>query len=484
MTKAVWPRRHLANKLNLFTPGRARLHGPAAYAFTLAVTALACALSLAARPAIYRTPFIVLSAALVLTMWFAGFRHCVLSVGISALFANYYLLVPYDQWSLGKTELVLTSSWSLGAIALSALVARLRTSEDKASSIVASIAEGFFIVDGEWKLIYANNATVQFIGKPRQETIGHSLWEVVPEIQGSATEQRLRWCTESNLPVEFESHSRRRGKWAHVRAYPFGGGVSVFIQDVTAAKRKEMELRSEVERLSIAYKAAQMGVWEWNIQTGELFWSDEIPHIHGIPPEEFDGRLESWIKTVHPEDVSALRGKIRNALVNLQDYHAEFRIVHPHGEVRWLSDHGTFTLDKQGRPERMSGVTADITERRKEEETLRRTEKLATAGRLVATMAHEINNPLAAVTNLLYLARQDSAITPGTQSLLRLADEQLARVNHLARQTLGFYRDNSLPQEVDVAQLLEELLAILSNRLTAKQIHVEKEFESTSIVFA
>jgi PAS domain S-box-containing protein len=438
-------------------------------------------LSLAARPAAYRTPFILLSAALLAIIWFADLRHCVLSVAISALFANYFLLFPYNHWSLATTEMETTGLWSACAIGLAALIARLRASEDKARRVLASIAEGFFIVDREWKLVYANQTAAGFIGKPAQEVIGPAIWDVMPEIRQTVFEQRLRWCAEANLPVEFESHSR--GKWAHVRAYPFAGGVCIFIQDVTAAKRKEAELRHALERLSIAYKAAQMGVWEWNIKTGELFWSEEIPRMHGVPAAEFDGRLESWIRTVHPEDAPGVRGKLRDALKNRHDCHAEFRVGHPK-EVRWLSCHGTLTFDQQGQPDRMSGVTADITEQRLREETLRRAEKLATAGRMVATIAHEINNPLAAVTNLLYLARQDKSLAPGTRAVLRLADEQLARVNHRARQTLGFYRDNSTPENVDLAEMFEKLLAILSDRLAAKQIRVDKELEDSNAVLA
>jgi PAS domain S-box-containing protein len=484
MTKAVRPSRHLARKLNLGSFSRTRLRGTAAYAFTLAATGLACVLSLTAAPGIYQTPFLIVSAAVVAVIWFAEFRQCLLAIAVSALFVNYYLLPPQAHWSLGRGELARTGFWFLVAAGLSLLVSRLRIAEGKASRIVASIAEGFFIVDREWRLVYANNTVVKFIGKPRTGIIGQTLWEVVPEIQGGPVEQRLRWCAHTNLPVDFETHSRQRRKWAHVRAYPFAGGVSIFIQDVTGAKRKEAELRSAVDRLSTAYKAAHLGVWEWNIQTGELFWSDEVPRIHGIPVEEFDGRLECWIKTVHPEDAADLRGKIREALVKRQDYDFEFRVIGPDGEIRWLSDRGTVILDAQGRPERMCGVTADITERRLEEESLRRSEKLATAGRIVATISHELNNPLAAVTNLLYLARQDKGVTAETQALLRMADEQLARVNHLARQTLGFYRDNSRPQALDVSRLMEELLAIFNDRLATKQIRVEKEFESSSAVFA
>src|SRR5215467_6925556 len=259
MTQAVGYRRHFGGKLSFLSP--IRLRGPGAYAFTLAVTALACVFSLLTAPAIYPTPFLIVSAAVVASLWFAGLRQALLSIGLSALFVNYYLLPPHAHWSLGSAELARTGFWIVVAVALSVLVSRLRASDDKARRIMASIAEGFFIADRAWKLVYTNHAAAEFIGTPEREMIGRTIWEVVPEVRDTAVEQRLRWCAENNLPIDFESHSRRRQKWAHVRAYPFADGVCVFIQDVTAAKRKEAELRSQVERLSIAYKAAQMGVW-------------------------------------------------------------------------------------------------------------------------------------------------------------------------------------------------------------------------------
>ena len=81
----------------------------------------------------------------------------------------------------------------------------------------------------------------------------------------------------------------------------------------------------------------------------------------------------------------------------------------------------------------------------KAEEALRQTEKLTAAGRLAATVAHEINNPLEAVTNLLFLARSDTSLSEETRSYLAMANKELDRAAHVARQTLGFYRDTAAP---------------------------------------
>src|SRR5262249_9475760 len=152
------------------------------------------------------------------------------------------------------------------------------------------------------------------------------------------------------------------------------------------------------------------------------------------------------------------------------------------GETHWICGHGKVIVDGQGAPVRMVGIGADITHRRLEEEALRRSEKLVAAGRLAATNAPEINNPLEAGNKLLYMVRQDGGLRQETQALLRVMDEQLSRVNHIARQTLGFYRDRNTPETVDVAQVIEELLTIFQTRLAARQIHVVKEYESVGAI--
>src|SRR5439155_17229932 len=87
----------------------------------------------------------------------------------------------------------------------------------------------------------------------------------------------------------------------------------------------------------------------------------------------------------------------------------------------------------------------DVTQRKQGEDALRKAEQLAVTGRFAATVAHEINNPLEAVTNLIYLATRDAGATPSVLKYLDLADKELERVAHMTKQTLGFYRDVTAP---------------------------------------
>lgn len=122
-----------------------------------------------------------------------------------------------------------------------------------------------------------------------------------------------------------------------------------------------------------------------------------------------------------------------------------------------------------------SAIARDISAEKQSEEAVRRSEKLATAGRLAASIAHEINNPLEAVINLLYLARNDSK---NAAQYLTMAEEEVGRVARLAQQTLGFIRDTDSPGSVDAAAIMDEILQLYSGKLEGRQIRVTRRYRN------
>jgi PAS domain S-box-containing protein len=117
----------------------------------------------------------------------------------------------------------------------------------------------------------------------------------------------------------------------------------------------------------------------------------------------------------------------------------------------------------------------DLTDRKREEEALLEAEKLATMGRMAATIAHEINNPLASITNLVYLLESSSGVGEQEQQWISLLTDEVGRVSQITRQTLGFYKQNSHPERVDLSAMIEEVLALLSQEVGGRHAEVVRD---------
>ena len=144
------------------------------------------------------------------------------------------------------------------------------------------------------------------------------------------------------------------------------------IEDDLQRKQAQEALRESEERLTLALAASRMGVWEWDIQTNGVFWSPECYGIVGAEPSS--QTLESFTNVIHPEDASRVMAAVNQALAERVIYAAEFRIVRADGEVRWLSNYGQAKYGEDGKPARLVGTVSDITERKRAEEALKRSE--------------------------------------------------------------------------------------------------------------
>ncbi len=239
-------------------------------------------------------------------------------------------------------------------------------------------------------------------------------------------------------------------------------------QQLSTANEKLQEL-DRLRRRFVAQAAANMGDWEWDIRSGEVRWSPEVEDMHGLPRGSFRGRLEDWLETIHPDDRERALATVQDAVQNHKEYEIEYRTSRAEGRYCWTTSRGSVEYDGAGEPVRMAGMSMDISTRKHTEEALRKTEKLAAAGRLAATIAHEINNPLEAVTNLIYLARTEPSLD-ASKRLLDAADHELQRIGHITRQTLGFYRETTSPVQIDLSELLKGVVDVFRRKLASRSV--------------
>ena len=244
-------------------------------------------------------------------------------------------------------------------------------------------------------------------------------------------------------------------------------------EQIAETKRAQEALERSKESMQLAQQYVGVGIWEWDLQTGALAWSEQLRGLHGFTAEAFDGKYESWMDSIHPEDRQQVHRAIAGAMARNGEYEIQYRVVFPDKSVHWLEARGR-TIVIADMAVRMLGVAMDITSRKAAEEALRHSEKLAATGHLAASIAHEINNPLAAVTNALYILRKTPGMPTAAVEYVRTAELELSRVVHITRQTLGFYREISSPVMVDVARLLDEAIAAFGGKIENNNVTVHR----------
>ncbi len=223
-------------------------------------------------------------------------------------------------------------------------------------------------------------------------------------------------------------------------------------------------------RLRQALDAGALGTWSWDRSTDRLDLDERAAELLFAQPHAPIRRAELRRRIVHTDDLPNTPDDLGQAVLNGGTYSAEYRAEGPDKTQRWIAARGLATFNDARQFTGITGTVQDITDRKTQEATLRQSEKLAATGRLAATIAHEINNPLEAVTNLIYLCKTDTAVPPAIQQLLETADGELARVSQIAQQTLGFYRDTTRPGEIDLSAMLHGIVDLFSRKLQFKRL--------------
>jgi hypothetical protein len=246
-----------------------------------------------------------------------------------------------------------------------------------------------------------------------------------------------------------------------------------FVRDMSAEKRAETALREREQRYRILAESLPQFVWERDAEGKYIYCNQRLLDYVGSSIDWLDGEV---YELVHPDDQKKTRERWHHSISTGEVYLNEYRLRRHDGTYRYFLTRASPIRDKDGQIERWLGCTIDIHDQKIAEEGVRRSEKLAAMGRLAATMAHEINNPLTAVTNSIYLALQDPSLTHETRHFLTIADQELARAVQVATQTLRFHKQSSAPARVNVTDIMDSVLALYGPRFRSASIVLEREY--------
>lgn len=241
------------------------------------------------------------------------------------------------------------------------------------------------------------------------------------------------------------------------------------------------QLRQSEERYRSLATAASSVVWAAD---REGRFNEALPLWESFTGQTFEQyRGFGWLNAVHEADRLHAERVFREAIAQARPFQLEYRLLCQDGRYRCVHAHGVPVFSGPNELREWVGTCTDIQEKKDSEAALRKSERLALAGQFAATIAHEINNPLEAVTNLIYLIRMKTR-DETVRQYAAMAERELTRVAELSGQTLRFYKRATEATKTDVSEVLESLLKLFGPKMARLNIALQKKITNTCPVLA
>ena len=229
---------------------------------------------------------------------------------------------------------------------------------------------------------------------------------------------------------------------------------SGIIRDISEQKEYERKVLEITERLTLATRSADIGIWEWDVTNNVLNWDEVMYKLYGIKAKDFTGAYDAWQKGLHPEDRSKAESEINAALANEKEFDTEFRVIWPKGEVRTIRANAIIQRDKKGNPLLMVGVNWDITRLKAVEEQMRLAKEAAEAAsrsksEFLANMSHEIRTPINGVMGMIELLL-NTQVSKKQEEFLTMARHSAESLMSVINDILDFSKIEAGKLAIDV----------------------------------
>ena len=248
--------------------------------------------------------------------------------------------------------------------------------EHRHREVIESLNEGMAVVQSDGHIALWNDAIERIMGVARQDAVGRTLTEAVPELADTSLPRVMAAVLETGTSERIDYLAvPRPGRCLllDVRVFVFTNGVAIFCSDVTDRAEAQVALKDSEERYALAAAGSNDGLWDWDLPSGEVYLSPRWHAMLGLPPDVVCNRPEAWFERVHPEDVGSFRAALQAHIAGTTDhFEHEHRVRHENGSYRRVVCRGVAVRQADGSATRIAGSQTDITERAAIQEQLQR----------------------------------------------------------------------------------------------------------------
>lgn len=338
------------------------------------------------------------------------------------------------------------------------------------SQILESIGDAFFALDPSWNITYWNQQAAVITGATKEQVLGKSIWKVFPEAYQSIFHKKYKQALVTQSVLRFEAYYEPVEAWFQVAAYPANQGLSVYFSDITEKKQAEEALKQANERFEKITQATQDAIWDWNLETNEIYLGEGFNKLFGHDTSYVHPNLSAWTERIHPDDLEEVNASLEEVIGSDQDlWVKEYRYRLADGNYAQIIDRGLLMRTPQGKAYRMVGVMIDITKQKQYQQHLKqlnvdlkkRAEELERSNEELEQFAfiisHDLQEPLRMVNAFMnqLQRRYGDQLDERANQYIHFAADGAQRMKHIILDLLAYSRVGRPTEKLELVDLNE-----------------------------
>ncbi|MEB3210745.1 MAG: PAS domain S-box protein [Leptolyngbyaceae bacterium] len=376
--------------MNFFSSIRLR---PKAWGIAVLSVAIALLLMWLLNPIarVTLSPFLLFFGAVVVASWWGGIQAGLVASVLSVLVSDYFFVMPQFSFATGTAAAIRLGIFFLECVIISVMCGSLREAHQRLdrsylklwknevalrdanqwiTDILSSITDGFYALDSNWRFVYVNPQTEKILGRSRDTLLGHSIWGVIPDLEGTPLAEGFHQAMQTRQQVVLESRGvTRPDRWFEIYINPLPDGLTVYFRDLTARKKDEQTMRQHMQMLDLANDSIIIRDFADHTIS---YWNQGSTRQYGWTAEEAIGQnSHELLNTVFPESIDSIRETVLD-----QGYWIG-ELIHTTRDRETIAVISRWTLQKgvDGQSDSILEINTDITDRKEAEQALKLSEE-------------------------------------------------------------------------------------------------------------
>ncbi len=361
----------------------------------------------------------------------------------------------------------------------------LKIYNDKVNNILESITDGFFSINEDWIVTYFNKEAEKLLKISKEDIINKYLWDYFPESKNSLSHAKYTEVFKTGKKVTFEDYFKSFDMWFEVNVYPAVSGLSVYFKDITIKKKVDEEIKTAKERYDLITKVTHEAIYDWDLLTNTLEWSDAYYSAFGYKIPGKESGLNHWENQLFAEDKGTVLENLEKALTNkeVNFWEFEYRLVKANKDISNVIERGIITRNIDGEAIRMIGSLQDITEIKQNERILEdlnsklklHADELAMSNAELEQFAyiasHDLQEPLRMVTSFLTQLNKKykDQLDPKAQQYIYYATDGAVRMRQILLDLLEYSRVGRMDyhlEKIDLNIMLADIVKLHSGLIS------------------